>query len=242
MKLDPDISIRRDSEFFKYVAVRHSSPLLRRLGESDIRLQRQKIINLTLAADILDGVIIPPGKIFSFWNAIGNPTYGRGFVDGMLLSRGKVIEGVGGGLCQLSNLLHWAFLHTPMNIVERAHHSFDAFPDSGRTLPFGSGATIFYNLIDLRVKNVLETPVQMHIWLAGGYLRIQLRSPVMIPEKYHVYQKNHRFVRSNGSWFRANEIWRQTLIDGKVINDEKLYENFAPVMYPVSEMQKSPIE
>ncbi|MFJ8513275.1 VanW family protein [Lysinibacillus xylanilyticus] len=51
----------------------------------------------------------------------------------------KVKTGVGGGICQLANLLYWMALHTPLIVTERHHHSFDPFPDSGRTLPFGSG-------------------------------------------------------------------------------------------------------
>ncbi len=234
-KINPSISFKRDQELFRYVVTRHSSPLMRKLGDSDTRLQKQKITNLKLASELLDGIIIPPGKIFSLWSALGNPTRKRGFVDGMLISNGKVLEGVGGGLCQLSNLLHWTFLHTPLKIVERAHHSRDVFPDSGRTLPFGSGATIFYNLIDLRIKNTLSTPIQIHLWVDDNYLKVQLRSPEIIPQKFHVYEKNHKFVKSEETWFRMNEIWRETLIAGAKQKDEKLYENFAPVMYPVTD-------
>ena len=45
----------------------------------------------------------------------------------------------GGGLCQLSNLIYWMTLHTPLTITERYRHSYDVFPDSNRTQPFGSG-------------------------------------------------------------------------------------------------------
>lgn len=47
----------------------------------------------------------------------------------MQLSRGEVVRGVGGGLCQLANLLYWMSLHTPLEIAERHQHSFDPFPD-----------------------------------------------------------------------------------------------------------------
>lgn len=234
--LDPSISTQRSKPevVLPWVVARHASPLMRRLGDSDPILQEQKITNLRIAAQALEGIIIKPGRTFSFWDIVGAPTYRRGYVDGMLLSAGKVQAGVGGGLCQMSNLLHWAFLHAPFDIVERAHHSFDVFPDSGRTLPFGSGATIFYNLIDLKVRNASAVPIQIHVWLTERELKIQLRSSARIPEKYHVYEKGHSFLNFRGTWFRSNEIWRQTLREGNVVADDFLYSNFAPVMYPVT--------
>ncbi len=44
-----------------------------------------------------------------------------------------------GGICQLSNLIHWMVLHSPLQVVERANHSFDPFPDEGRVLPLVLG-------------------------------------------------------------------------------------------------------
>ncbi len=83
----------------------HKSVLIRKLGNSDVRLQQQKIKNLSLAVSTIHRVLIKPGETFSFWNLIGEPLARRGYVEGMLLSQGEVIAGVGGGLCQLANLL-----------------------------------------------------------------------------------------------------------------------------------------
>src|SRR6056297_3928596 len=176
---------------FDKILVRHQSVLRRRLGNSEMRLQEQKVTNLRVAAQALNGLIIKPGEIFSLWEAIGKPTRKRGYVNGMLLSNGKIIEDVGGGLCQLSNLLCWLFLHVPMEIVERYHHSMDVFPDSGRTLPFGGGATILYNFIDLKVKNTSTYPFQLKIWLTDNHLKGQILSPRPVPQKFHIFEKNH---------------------------------------------------
>ncbi len=152
--LDPHVRYEKRGDFFPHVIARHQSVLRRKLGTSDPRLQEQKIINLKQAVKKLDGIVIKPDHIFSFWKIVGKPRYKDGYVDGMLLSHGRVIEGIGGGLCQLSNFLHWIFLHTSAEVLERYHHSHDVFPDSGRMLPFGSGATLLYNFVDLRIKNV----------------------------------------------------------------------------------------
>jgi len=159
------IKYKRENVFFDCVVTRHQSVLRRKLGDSNPKLQEQKIINLEQAVKRLNGVIIQPNCIFSFWKIIGKPKYENGYVDGMFLANGKVIEGLGGGLCQLSNFLHWIFLHAPFETIERYHHSMDVFPDSGRTLPFGGGATILYNFIDLKAKNTSIYPLQLKIWI-----------------------------------------------------------------------------
>ncbi len=229
--LNLNVSVKKHAHFFKSVIARHSSPLFRKLGNSDPHLHEGKIKNLRVAIESLNGVVIQPGKTFSFWNIVGAPTAKKGYVKGMLLSRGEVIEGVGGGLCQLSNLLYWLFLHTPVKIIERQHHSIDVFPDSGRTIPFGSGATIYYNLIDLKVKNTSRFPMQLKLWLSEGQLKGQVLSNHSIKEKYHLTEKMHHFIQTKNGVYRYNEIWRNTQIEGKIVHEEKIMTNCAPIMY-----------
>lgn len=228
------IKYARRNDFFKYIAARHQSVLRRRLGDSDAKLQEQKIINLKQAIKKLNGVVIQPNHIFSLWKIIGKPKYQNGYVDGMLLANGKVVKGIGGGLCQLSNFLFWIFLHVPIETIERYHHSMDVFPDSGRTLPFGGGATIFYNFIDLKIKNISAYPLQLKIWLTDTHLKGQILSPHPIPQKFHIFEKNHFFVKRGKRYFRYNEICAETKINGKVEKIEKITTNFAPVLYTVT--------
>lgn len=152
----------------------------------------------------------------------------------MLLSNGRVVRGLGGGLCQLSNFLYWIFLHAPTEIVERYHHSKDVFPDSHRTLPFGAGATILYNFVDLKVKNISSYPLQLKIWLTDNHLKGQLLSPRPVPDKYHVFEKNHFFIKRGKKYFRYNEIYREMKVEGQVKKIEKVTTNFAPVLYQVT--------
>ena len=175
--------------------------LRRKLGDSDPRLQEQKITNLKQAVKNLNGVVILPGKFFSLWSIVGEPSAKNGYVNGMLLSGGKVIEGMGGGLCQLSNFLFWIFLHVPSEVVQRYHHSIDVFPDSGRVLPFGSGATILYNFIDLKIKNISDQPLQLKMWITDKHLKGQLLVPKRIESKFHVFEKNHTFIKKDNKYF-----------------------------------------
>lgn len=221
---------------FRYI--KHTSKLIRRLGNSDIQLQHNKVLNLKLAVDAMQGIIIRPGEYFSFCRLVGKPTRERGFVEGMELSFGKARKGIGGGICQLSNLIHWMVLHSPLQVVERANHSFDPFPDDGRVLPFGSGAAIFYNYIDLVLHNPTSRTFQLCFHIGEHQLEGELRCSEERDVKYHIYQQAHRFIRRNGAVYRQNEIWRDIMTKGhnpQTLDSRCLYSNSVVVRYPVGE-------
>jgi len=224
------------SEPLPFTCKKHQSLLRRRLGNSDPQLQENKVENLKIACPQIDGVLIRPGETFSFWRLIGEATAGKGYFEGMQLSRGEVVRGVGGGLCQLANLLYWMALHTPLEIAERHHHSFDPFPDEHRVLPFGSGAGVFYNYVDLRFFNPTQLAFQINVWLSDLHLKGTIRSDQEPRFSYHVFERNHRFIKEGGRTFRENEIWRE-IIDrrsGNRIDEEMLVKNHAEVKYELS--------
>ncbi|GEL77849.1 hypothetical protein TMU01_20840 [Tenuibacillus multivorans] len=104
---------------------KHSSLLLRELKDVDMWLQHNKIKNLEIATQKLNKITIHPGETFSYWKLLGPTTKRKGYVEGMVLHYGKVTTGIGGGLCQLSNLIYWITLHTPLTVTERYRHSYD---------------------------------------------------------------------------------------------------------------------
>jgi vancomycin resistance protein VanW len=223
-------------EFLPFTCKKHQSLLRRRMGNSDPQLQENKITNLTIACPTIDGILIKPGQTFSFWRQIGRTTAKKGYIEGMQLSRGKVVRGIGGGLCQLSNLLYWMALHTPLEVIERHHHSFDPFPDDDRVLPFGSGCGVFHNYIDLRFLNPTDLTFQIRAWITDKHLKGAIYSDNEMPNTYHVFEKNHRFLNENGKNFRKNEIWREVIdrTTGNCIAEEMLVKNFAEVKYELS--------
>ena len=226
----------KQNETLPFTCKKHQSLLRRRLGNSAPELQENKIENLKIACPGIDGILIKPGQTFSFWKQVGEATAEKGYTEGMQLSRGEVVRGVGGGLCQLANLLYWMSLHTPLEIAERHHHSFDPFPDEKRTMPFGSGAGVFYNYIDLRFHNPTDLTFQIRLWLTENHLKGAIYSNDETIFSYHVFEKNHRFLRRNEKNFRENEIWRE-LIDrksGNRISEELLVKNFSEVKYELN--------
>jgi vancomycin resistance protein VanW len=223
----------RSSGLLEHVTFRHQTPLLRKLRNVDMQLQYNKVINLRLAAQRVNGLLLRPGETFSYWRTIGRTTRRKGYTEGMVLSHGQVKSGVGGGLCQLSNLIYWITLHSPLVVTERYRHSYDVFPDSGRSQPFGSGATCFYNYVDLQVTNPTHHTYQLHIALSGTHLIGEWRTEAPATRSYHIYEKDHRITQELwGGYMRHNAIWRKTYsLDGELLGDEPITENHAIMMY-----------
>ncbi len=216
-----------------YVYFEHQSLLLRQLREVDMQYQYNKIINLKLAAQKLDGIVIHPGETLSYWKLIGKPTYKKGYVDGMVLFCGSFGPGVGGGLCQISNLIFWMTLHTPLTVVERYRHSYDVFPDANRSQPFGSGATCIYPYRDLMIRNDTKEAYQLCVRVGEEYLEGEWRSSHEPLYHYQVIEKDHIMKGEPwGGFSRHNRLYRHTFNrDHKLIKEEYITENHALMMY-----------
>lgn len=216
-----------------FLHARHQTLLLRPLKDIDMQLQHNKIVNLRLAARWLDGVLLRPGETLSFWRLVGRPTYAKGYLDGMVLSCGKVTAGVGGGLCQLSNLLYWITLHTPLTVVERHRHGYDVFPDVNRTQPFGSGATCFYPHGDLMIVNRTGDAFQLSVSVGKEYLCASWHSDARPVCRYEMIERDH-MMKSEwwGGYSRHNALYRRRFdLEGAFLGEEFIVENHAMMMY-----------
>jgi vancomycin resistance protein VanW len=151
----------------------------------------------------------------------------------MRLSEGEAVPGIGGGICQLANLLHWMFLHSPLTVVDRSEHSFDPFPDKGRVLPWGVGCSIVYNYVDLVVRNDTKATFQLRTWVAEPHLRGELRADRPMSTSYRVEARDEQFFRVGEQVYRRNEIWRRHTDKrtGDVVRDELVKKNCALVKY-----------
>ncbi len=223
----------------------HQSILLRQLKNVDMRLQHNKIKNLAIALQKLDGVIVKPGETFSYWMLIGRPTKSKGYVAGMLLRNGVVREGIGGGLCQLSNLIYWMTLHTPLTVVERFRHGYDVFPDSNRTQPFGSGATCSYPYIDLQIKNNTTSTFQLTLQLTDSHLTGSWLADTEATVQYTILEKEHTITHEWwGGYVRHNELWKvgTDISSGDMVSEECVAQNHAILMYnPLIENKFNPV-
>ena len=215
------------------VQFRHATPLMRQLRGEDLELQHNKITNLRLAVDRLDGIVLAPGETFSYWKLIGKPSRRKGYLEGMVLFLGQIGSDVGGGLCQLSNLIFWMTLHTPLTVVERYRHSHDVFPDTNRTQPFGSGATCAYPHRDLMIRNDTEQPFQLCVQVGKQVLKGEWRAPAPPVCRYEIVERNHRMDQASwGGYVRHNELYRRIYdLEGGLLEEEFLFANDAIMMY-----------
>jgi len=220
-------------DFLPVTIFSHRTILRRKLKNVDMWMQENKIANLKIAVKKLDSITLKPGETFSYWRAIGNPTKRKGYLEGMILQNGNVTSGTGGGLCQLSNLIYWITLHTPLTIKERWRHTYDVFPDVKRNQPFGSGATCSYPNIDLEIKNDTNQTFQLKLKVGDEYLEGRWLSDQPVPYSYKVFEKKHEIkFEWCGVYSRNNEIFRnKTDNKGKIISEEFVTENHAIMMY-----------
>jgi vancomycin resistance protein VanW len=217
--------------------VRHSSRLIRKVPPEFERLQEGKVSNLLLACGRLDGLVIRPGEVFSFCSTVGRTSRRRGFSDGLEMRQGEFVAAPGGGLCQMANLVYWMALHLGVEILERHRHLVDLFPDDGRTVPFGMGATVFHNYLDLRFRNGLDRPLLLRVRVERPELRGWFMSDAALPYRISFSEAWGRFVRrSDGTVWRENCIVRRTEhLDGRGTVEEEFARNSGRVVYEVPE-------
>lgn len=218
---------------FPHSLIRHRSMMLRPLKDVEMYLQHNKVTNLRLACRRIDGVVIRPGERFSLWKLVGRTTARKGYLDGLVIHNGQIDKGVGGGLCQLGNLLYWMLLHTDLEITERHRHSFDVFPDVNRTVPFACGATLGYNYLDLGFRNPTTHTYTIRLWQDDEYLWGEILCDSPATHRFEVFETDHE-IRQQwwGGYTRHNRIWKRriNLEDG---TEEVLpvSENHAIMMY-----------
>lgn len=223
------------------VTVYQSNSLIRRkLGNVDQQLQENKAINLAIAAPHINGVLIHPGETFSFWHLVGNTTKRKGYRDGLVIDFDQVSKGIAGGMCQLTNLIHWLVLHSPLDITEHHHHDqIDLFPDYGRTVPFGTGTSIMYNYLDYQFTNNTEHVFQLIIYVTDTYLCGELRCDEPLPFIYHIEALDEHFVREGDTVFRNGTVIRRVhdRKTGNLVSCDTIKQNHARVLYDTSHLQ-----
>jgi vancomycin resistance protein VanW len=222
------------SEPLPFVAYQHSSLIMRTLGDVGMRLQNNKAANLKLAAPRINGILIKPGETFSFWKLVGNCTRRKGYMEGLVIKSQKVDRGIGGGMCQFTNLIHWMVLHSPLDITEHHHHNqIDMFPDFNRQIPFGSGTSICYNHIDYQFTNNTDNIFQILVYTTDAHLVGELRCQKQLDKAYHIVEKNSCFTVEDGVYYRNNEIYRKVIdkSTSSILNEELIVKNHSKVLY-----------
>ncbi len=228
------IASTRSTESLPVTVYRHNSLIRRRLGNVETELQDNKAVSLGLTAPKIDGIVIAPGERFSFWSLAGRCSVKEGYKEGLTISNGKPTRGIGGGMCQFTNLLHWMVLHSPLTVVEHHHHNgLDLFPDYNRQIPWGTGTSIAFNYLDYQVENRTPYTFQFRTWTSEEYLSGELRADRELPMKFHIRERDAYFYEAGNEVYRHNKVYRieRDKRTGLEVSEEMLLENEGRVAY-----------
>lgn len=215
------------------VVSEHHSNMIKRAPGVDLTHQLNKAVNIDLAGSKINGIIIRPGEVFSFWRTVGKTSKSKGYKEGRIIENNKLIAGIGGGLCNLGNTIHLLILHSPLKVTEFHQHSDALAPDEGKRVPFSAGTSVCYNHIDYRFKNTTDQDVQLFVWCEGEILHAQLRSEKPFPYSYELTEENHHFKKEGNKFYRNSEIYRK-ISDRKtneLVEKELILNNHSEVMY-----------
>ena len=128
-----------------------------------------RVNNITLAAQKIDGVILEPGQSFSYNGTVGQRTAANGFREAGAYSNGQVVQEVGGGICQVSSTLYYCTLLANLEITSRTNHYFSV----GYIEP-GMDATVSWGSPDFVFVNNRTFPIRIHAYVAGGMITVEL--------------------------------------------------------------------
>jgi vancomycin resistance protein YoaR len=133
---------------------------------------QDRTYNLRLAASKLDGTVLLPGEVFDFNEVVGPRDEANGYKVAHVIADGELVDGIGGGTCQISGTLHGAAFFGGLAIVERYPHTRPS-----AYIKMGLDATVVYPTINFRIKNPFDFPVVLHQTVKNGVVRAEILGP-----------------------------------------------------------------
>lgn len=125
--------------------------------------------NLRLAASKINGTVLMPGETFSYNQVVGERTIAAGYKEAPIYVEGRVEDGLGGGICQITTTLYNAVVYANLEIVERTNHQF--VPSY---IGAGKDATVVYGALDFKFKNNRNYPIKIICSVSGGVANFQI--------------------------------------------------------------------
>jgi vancomycin resistance protein YoaR len=191
---------------------------------SRMRKDADRTHNVKLGASMLDGQVIMPGEVFSFNETLGDRSEARGFRYAPVIAGGVLVEGMGGGTCQVASTLYAAAFFSGLTIVERQPHSR---PSS--YIKLGLDATVSYPDLDIKLRNPLDFPVVIHYTVDDGKARAEFRGqerPFAITLLRKVVKKDPFPIRviDDSRVPRGEEIVTQLGVPGYTVRRYKIIE------------------
>ena len=226
----------RSKNRLPYMVFETSSMMVNANSGYDMNFQFNKVHNLKLAAKTIDKIILESNETFSFWQCARFADRYEPYLDGLNLVDGKIVGSYGGGLCQLSNMLFWMFLHTPLTVIERHGHTIESFPSTTEELPCGTDATINEGWLDLKVRNETDNIFQIEISFDDEYMYGRILSQKPVETDYTVYNSSVSYIRQDGNVYQLASVCRSETDKKTSYKTEKeLYRNRCEIAYELPE-------
>jgi len=236
MKMDSNkYATKISNDTLKYKIFTTKEKMINHKSGYDIKYQINKVDNLKLVASTMSKVIIKPNETFSFWILAKNAEKNGKYKEGLAMVNNKIVPVEGGGICQISNLLFWVFLHAPLTIVERHPHSAETIPHVKGNIPEGVDATIAEGWLDLKVKNETQENFQLLIEFDNEFIYGTILSDSFQDVIYTVKSENLRYTKENQKIYRYNEIYKigHSFFKKNLVSRELVLKNKYEIRYDI---------
>lgn len=230
---DKNIYAKRKGDLLSYECSNAKTLMINDHSGYDILYQVNKVDNLKLTSKTLNKILIYPSETFSFCLLMqGVKKYGR-YKDGLVLIDGKIVAKKGGGICQISNLLYYLFLMSPLTVVERHGHKLKSLPNNESDALDGIDATINSGWLDLKVRNDTNDIYQIVIDFDDDYMYGRLLTNNMPEIDYEIINSNLKYFSKDDKIYESVSVVR-VMRDKKtheIVKSENLYDEVVQVTY-----------
>ena len=177
--------------------------------------QTNRSTNLRIAAEKINGTVILPGETFEYNKVVGERTISAGFKEAGIYVNGELVDGLGGGVCQISTTVFNAALLANMKITEVYYHPYVSSYAS-----IGRDATVAYGQKDLKFKNTRNYAIRIECKASGGVAKCKIYGFKQNPE-YEV--KISTNITSRAATYTKCSTYRSLYLNGKKVSSELIY-------------------
>lgn len=233
MTFDKNKYAKNFGDTLEYEICKAKTLMINENSGHDIIYQENKIDNLKIVSKTMNHILIYPGETFSFCYLSKNSRkYGK-YKDGLVLENGEIVAKKGGGICHLSNFLHYLFLMSPLTVIERHGHKIKSFPDPDKSSIQGIDATIHSGWLDLKARNETNQIIQIDISFNDKYMYGRILSDKKLNIEYQISNDNFKYVKEEEKIYECVSVIKTEVdkTNNKVIKKEKLYDEKVLIEY-----------
>lgn len=223
---------QRRQELLPYKIITEKTKMINEESGYDIVYQENKVHNLRVLSQTMNHICIRPNETFSFcYLARKAKKYGK-YKEGLVLINENIVPKKGGGICQLSSLLYYAFLKTPLTIVERHGHKVKKIPNSDKDSLEGIDATIHSGWLDLKVRNDTEDTYQIIITFDQTFMYITIACSKKYPFKIKIKNENLQYIKKGEKTYESVDVVKEIAnLKEKKIEKKILYKEMVEIQY-----------